>query len=129
MSKPLSHTVKRPGRLIEDPDVAIPVAENLATVPGIPQNPADVAFYSREYPLETQAIEKSADRQWALENQSKDFDDFREGHDERMTPMYEAALVSGEIEPTGTPEPGDDLTDDIRQLAREMGFGGWLHPV
>ncbi len=123
MVKPLSHTVKRSGRLSGDPDIEIPVAEDLATVPGIPQNPTDVAFYSREYPLETQAIEKSADRQWALANQSKDFDDFREGHDERMKPMYEAALVSGEIEPTGTPMPGEDLTEDIRRLAREMGCG------
>lgn len=123
MVKLLSHTVKRSGRLSGDPDIEIPVAEELATVPGIPQNPTDVAFYSREYPLETQAIEKSADRQWALANQSKDFDDFREGHDERMKPMYEAALVSGEIEPTGTPVPGEDLTEDIRRLAREMGCG------
>ena len=123
MVKLLSHTVKRSGRLSGDPDIEIPVAEELATVPGIPQNPADIAFYSREYPLETQAIEKSADRQWALANQSRDFDDFREGHDERMKPMYEAALVSGEIEPTGTPVPGEDLTEDIRRLAREMGCG------
>ena len=123
MVKPLSHTVKRHGRLPGDSDIEIPVAKDLATVPGVPQNPTDVAFYSREYPLETQAIEKSADRQWALANQSKDFDDFREGHDERMKPMYEAALVSGEIVPTGTPVPGEDLTDDIRRLAREMGCG------
>ncbi|CAI8007839.1 3-chloro-4-hydroxyphenylacetate reductive dehalogenase [Geodia barretti] len=82
MVKQLSHTVKRPGRLLGDPDVEIPVAEDLASVPGVPQNPVDVAFYSREYPLETQTIEKSADRQWALATQSKDFDEFREGHDE-----------------------------------------------
>ena len=123
MVKRLSHTVKRPGRLPGDPDVEIPVAEDLASVPGVPQNPVDVAFYSREYPLETQAIEKSADRQWALATQSKDFDEFREGHDERMKPMFEAALLSGEVEPTVTPVPGEDLTDNIRRLAREMGFG------
>ncbi len=123
MTKPLSHTVTRPGRLHGDPDVNIPVAEDLATVPGVPQDPADVAFFSREYPLETQAIDKSADRQWAVVTQSHDIDDFRKVHDERMEPMYEAALVSGDIEPTGTPTPGEDLTDDIRRMAREMGFG------
>ena len=106
-----------------DPDVVIPVAEDLATVPGSPQNPVDVAFYSREYPLETQAIDKSADRQWAVVTQSSDLDEFRTGHDARMKPMYEAALVSGEVESTGTPMPGEDLTDDIRHMAREMGFG------
>ena len=123
MVKRLSHTVKRPGRLLGDADVEIPVAEDLVSVPGIPQVAVDVAFFSREHPLEAQPIEKSADRQWALANQSKDFDDFREGHDERMKPMYEAALESGEVEPTGMPVPGEDLTDDIRQLVREMGFG------
>ena len=123
MTKPLSHTVTRPGRLHGDPDVNIPVAEDLATVPGVPQDPADVAFFSREYPLETQAIDKSADRQWAVVTQSHDIDDFRKIHDERMEPMYEAALVSGDIAPTGTPTPGEDLTDDIRRMAREMGFG------
>ena len=55
MTKSLSHTVKRPGRRHGEPDVEIPVAEDLATVPGIPQDPVDVAFYSREYPLETQS--------------------------------------------------------------------------
>ena len=31
--------------------------------------------------------------------------------------------MSGEVEPTVTPVPGEDLTDNIRRLAREMGFG------
>ena len=123
MAKSLSHTVKRPGRRHGEPDVEIPVAEDLATVPGIPQNPVDVAFYSREYPLETQSIDKSADRQWAWVTQPDDLTEFREVIDARMEPMYEAALVSGDIEPTGTPVPGEDLTDDIRRMAREIGFG------
>ena len=35
----------------------------------------------------------------------------------------DAALVSGGLEPTGTPEPSKDMTEDIRRRAREMGFG------
>ena len=50
MPKPVSHVVKRPGRTHGDADVEIPVAEDLATVPGVPKRDDDVAFYSREYP-------------------------------------------------------------------------------
>ena len=123
MAKPLSHKVRRPGRRAGDPDVEIPVAEDLAGVPGITQEPADVAFYSREYPLETQAIDHSADRQWALVTQPQDMTEFREVQDARMVPMYEAALHSADVEPSGTPAPDEDLTEDIRRLARELGFG------
>ena len=123
MTKPLSHKVIRPGRSLGDPDVEIPVAEDLAGVPGITQEPADVAFYSREYPLETQAIDHSADRQWALVTQPQDMTEFREVQDVRMKPMYEAALHSADLEPTGTPTPGEDLTEEIRRYARELGFG------
>ena len=123
MAKPVSHTVTRPGRKDGDDEVEIPVAEDLATVPGVPQNAVDVAFYSREHPLETQSIDKSADRQWAWTAQADDLTEFREAQEERMEPLYEAALVSGDVEPTGTPVPGEDLTNDIRRFAREIGFG------
>ena len=123
MVKAVSHIVKRPGRLDGDPDVEIPVAEDLATGPGSPQRPQDVAFYSREYPLETQSIEKSADRPWAWATQPDDLTEFRKIQDERMEPMYAAALASGDVQPTGTQAPGEDLTEDLRRLARELGFG------
>ena len=44
MAKTVSHTVTRPGRKHGQPDIEIPVAEDLASVPGVPQNPVDVAF-------------------------------------------------------------------------------------
>ena len=102
MVKSISHTVTRPGRRAGDPSVDIPVPADLATVPGIPQRSVDVAFYSREHPLESQAVYKSADRQWAVIHQSSDIDEFRKGHDERMEPMYQEGLVSGDVEPTGS---------------------------
>ena len=43
MAKTVSHTVTRPGRKHGQPEVEIPVAEDLASVPGVPQNPVDVA--------------------------------------------------------------------------------------
>ena len=123
MARTVSHTVERPGRRWGDRSVAIPIPEELATVPGIPQNPADVTFFSREHPLEAQSIDKSADRQWAWDNQATDLTDFREAQEERMAPMYEGARLSADVEPTGVPVPGEDLTDDIRGFAREIGFG------
>src|SRR5437870_13494216 len=64
MEKRVDHVVTRPGRRDGDPDVQIPVAEDLTTVPGIPLRETDLSFYSRTYPQETQNIEKAADRQW-----------------------------------------------------------------
>ena len=123
MPKAVHHAVKRPGRRSGDPDVEIPVAEDLATVPGIPMREIDVAFYSREYPLESQNIEKAADREWAWTVYTPEVLEYRKGHDERSEPLIRAAVVTGDLEPTGTPDPGRDVTEDIRLKAREMGFG------
>jgi len=119
----VSHVVKRPGRKHGDPDVEIPVAEELVTTPGIPQRQEDVAFYSRVYPIETQNIEKSADRVWTWTVYTEDMTKYRVRHDEINQPLVDAALVSGDLGPTGTPEQGEDLTEAIRLKARELGFG------
>ena len=123
MSKQVSHSVKRPGRVMGDPDVEIPVAEDLATVPGIPLRQVDVSFYSRIDPLESQNVDKGADRDWVWTVYEDDVAEYIKGHDERMKPHIETALVSGEVEPTGAPKDREDLTDDIRRAARELGFG------
>ena len=123
MARTVSHTIQRPGRRAGDSPIGIPVPEELATVPGIPQSPVDVAFFSREHPLETQSIDKSADRIWAWVNQADDLADFREAQEARMKPLYEAAAVSADVAPSGAPVLGEDLTDDIRRFARELGFG------
>ena len=54
--KKLHHTVTRPGRMIVDEDVEIKVAEELATVPGIPKLDSDVDFYSRFRPAHTHGV-------------------------------------------------------------------------
>ena len=123
MPKAVSHVVKRRGRRPGDPDVEIPVAVELTSVPGSPIKDKDVSFYSREYPLESQTIEKAADREWAWSVYTPEVYEYRKGHDERAKPLVEAAYVSGDIEPTATPVPGKDVTDEIRSTAREMGFG------
>ena len=123
MPKAVHHVVTRPGRTLDEPDVEIPVAEDLATVPGIPQREEDVAFYTRVYPLETQNIEKAADREWVWTVYSEEVFKYRQEHDERMEPLVHAASYSGDIEPTAEPVAGKNITEDVRQKARELGFG------
>ena len=123
MPKTVHHVVKRPGRKHGDPDIEIPVPDDFATVPGIPLREKDVAFYSREYPIESQTIEKTADREWVLSIYGEEEKGFRKQHMETMKPLVDAAFTSANIEPTGTPDPGKDLTEDIRTTARELGWG------
>jgi hypothetical protein len=63
--KKVGQIITRPGRTAKHPDVTIRIPEDLMTVPGIPVRQNEVDFYSREYPIESQNIEMSADRQWA----------------------------------------------------------------
>lgn len=121
--KKLHHTVTRPGRTTGDVDVEIKVAEELATVPGIPKIDSDVDFYSRNYPLETQNIEKSADREWVWTVYSGEMYEYRKHHDEANKPLVEAAFVSGDLPPTSDPIEGKDVTKEIREKAKSLGFG------
>ena len=123
MSKAVHHVVTRPGHRQGDPETEIPVAEDLVTVPGSPTIDGDVSYYSREYPVESQTVEKSADRDWGWTQYITEVYDYRKKHDKVTEPLIEAAAVSGDIEPTAEPEPGRDVTADIRSKARELGFG------
>ncbi|HEY9528189.1 MAG TPA: reductive dehalogenase domain-containing protein, partial [Anaerolineales bacterium] len=125
MAKKVGHHVTRPGNKLGDPAVTIPVAEDLLTVPGIPARESDVAFFSREYPLENMAIEESASAEWAREvrnGHSPEYRAFSEEHQKHMEPIVEWVKNSGDLEPTGVPT-GEDVTELIRQKARELGYG------
>ncbi|MCI0440012.1 MAG: hypothetical protein L0177_12915, partial [Chloroflexi bacterium] len=63
-AKSVSHVVKRPGRKHGDPDVEIQVPQDLVTVAGNALRENDVSFYSRVDPIESQNIDKAADREW-----------------------------------------------------------------
>jgi ferredoxin len=115
--------VTRPGRKHGDPDVQIPVAEDITTVPGIRMRDSDLSFYSRVYPIEGQNIEKAADRRWVWTVYNEETANYRRYHDEVSEPLIHAAAVSGDLEPTATPVAGKDITEDIRLKARELGFG------
>ena len=121
--KEIHHTVKRPGRTQDHEPVEIPVAEELATVPGIVKKDNDVAWYSRNYPIVSQNVEKAADREWTWTVYTGEMYEYRKHHDEVNKPLVEAAYVSGDIVPKGTVESGRDVTEEIRQKARELGFG------
>ena len=122
MPKAVSHVVKRPGRTRGRPDVEIPVAEDLVSTPGIPQREVDVSFYSRVEPLESQNIDKAADREWVWTVYTDEIREYREEHDRNNKPLVDAAAVSGDIEPTAPPA-GRDITEEVRIKARELGFG------
>ncbi|MBI3329811.1 MAG: hypothetical protein HYZ81_24280, partial [Nitrospinae bacterium] len=124
-TKKIGQVITRPGRLADDPPITIPVAEDLLSVPGIPVRAVEVDFYSREYPLESQNVERSADREWAMTILTADAYHHRKEHETLNAPLIEAARVTGEVEPTGTPDPSLDpgqLTEMIRVKARGFGF-------
>ena len=123
MPKPISHVVRRPGPRPGDPDVEIPVAEDLVTVPGHPVREADISFYSREYPLEQWHMEKGADRDWAWTVYSDEFSDFRKEHENTVKPLVAESRKTAELEPTRVPDASIDVTETIRSKARELGFG------
>ena len=123
MAKAVSHIVTRPGRAHGDPDVKIPVAEDLVTEPGNPVCEEDLSYYGREHPIEAHFIENSADREWLWTVYTPEFAEWRRRHEERERPLAEAGEVSGDIEPTSEPQPGIDVTESIRTKARELGFG------
>ncbi len=119
----IGHKVERPGRQHGDEPIEINVPEELETVPGVAQNPADVDFYSREYPLESQNVELTADREWVWTVYTHEVLEDRKQHDRLNGPIVAAALNTGDIEPTAKPDPDLDVTEAIKTKARELGFG------
>jgi ferredoxin len=98
----------------------------LLSVPGIPTREVDVSYFSREDPLENMAIAESASAEWARklrDGHSPEYSAFAEEHRHEMEPIVEWVRTSGDLEPTGIPS-GEDVTEIIRQKARELGYSG-----
>ena len=121
--KKVSHIVTRPSSREGSSSVSIPVAEELATIPGIPKKEVDLSFYSRTQPLESQTIEKTADRAWTWSVFSDEVAEYLNHHINATKPMVDIAERSADVPPTGTPDPNGEITDAIRIKARELGFG------
>lgn len=123
--KKIGQVITRPGRLPSDPPYTIPVPEDFQVGTGIPVRQSEVDFYSREYPIETQNIDMSADRQWAMTILSPEAYEHRKEHERLNSPLVEAARHTGDITPIGTADSNVDpveLTEKIRTKARDMGF-------
>jgi Pyruvate/2-oxoacid:ferredoxin oxidoreductase delta subunit len=119
----IGHEVVRPGKRPGDAPYTIPVPEELETVPGIPMNQREVDWYSREYPLENMNITERASRDWAnaLRDNHTEMREIRKEHEMLNRPLIMAARKTADLQPTGTPT-GEDLTDKIKDKARELGF-------
>ncbi len=105
--------------------MTIPIARDLETVPGIPQRDGEVSFYSREYPLESVAVEQSASAYWASQvrnTHAPEVARLYEEHQRRMRPILEWIRASGDLEPAVVPT-GEDVTEKIRLKARQLGYG------
>ena len=121
--KKISHIVTRPESREGSGPVSIPVAKELATTPGIPKREVDLSFYSRTQPLESQTIEKTADRVWTWSVFSDEVAEYLNHHINATKPLVDIAERSADLPPTGTPDPAGNITDEIRTKARELGFG------
>ena len=91
----IGHTVRRPARKMGDPPVTIPVAAELETVPGIPQHPKEVDWYSKEFPLESHNVENRAYRQWV--DTVTDIRALRREHEKLNRVWVTSARISGEL--------------------------------
>ncbi len=121
----VGYQVTRPGRRTEDPPVEIPVAADLESVPGTPTRDNEITYYAREYPLESVAVEHSASSLWSLdvrEEASPETAELYRKHQAEIEPVVEWLKSTGEMKPTAQPT-GADVTDAIRQKARDLGYG------
>lgn len=123
-TKKIGHYVTRPGKKLGDPPITFPIAEDLETVPGIPTREEDLNFFSREDPLENMSITESASFarfRVIRESYSEEAKKHYQEHRDAMEPITEYIKASGDLPPTGTPT-GEDVTEAIRQKAKELGF-------
>ena len=119
----IGHSITRPGRRYGDEEMTINVPEELETAPGVIQNPHEVEFYSREYPLESQTVEYTADFEWLKSVAPEEFLVELKMHDSMHKAIIGESMNTGDIEPTAEPVPGKDVTQLIKDKARELGFG------
>lgn len=118
-------TVSRVGRESGDPDVEISVAADLLSVAGIPIKEDEVSYYSREYPLESFAIEQSASAIWAEKERIKhtpDTDALYKDYQDEIAPIIEKLRKQGNVKPNGIKNTGD-ISGLIKDKARELGYG------
>ncbi len=121
----VGHHVTRPGRQHGDDDITFPVAKDLQKPPESLRREQEITFYSREFPLESFALEQSASAGWADDIRRNFAPDVAEVYDEfqeDMQPVLEWIRSSGDLDPTAEPT-GENVGESIKQKARELGYG------
>ena len=119
----IGHSVTRPGRTAGHEPVTINVPAELESVPGIVQNPHEVDFYSREYPLVSQQVEYTAEYNWLHTVLTDEMVVEYRRHNTLNKPIVLAGVNTGDLEPTAEPVPGKDISQEIKGKCRELGFG------
>ena len=119
----IGHQVVRPGKTLKDDPVAIPVAEELETIPGIPLNQREIDWYSREYPLERHYEAERSSYGWFYANRNLNV---QMGHIDREHEKLSRSLIlagreTADMQPTAEPA-GEDVTDLIKDHAKRLGF-------
>ena len=117
--------ITRPSGNPDEGPITFPVAKDLLKVDGIPIRDDEVSFYSREYPLESIAVEQSASTKWASEVRidfSPETEALYEKFRKDISSDVDWIRSSGELSPDTAPS-GDDVTEAIRQKAYELGYG------
>ena len=119
----IGHEVVRPGKTYGAPPVAIPVPQELETVPGIPLNLREVDWYAREYPLESMNITERASRDWAntFRDTHTEMREIRKEHEKLNRGLIIAGRMTADMEPTAKPT-GEDVTGLIKDKARQLGY-------
>ncbi len=121
----VGHHVTRPGRQHGDDDITFPVAKDLQKPPESLRREQEITFYSREFPLESFALEQSASAGWADDIRRNFAPDVAEVYDEfqeDMQPVLEWIRSSGDLDPTAEPT-GENVGESIKHKARELGYG------
>ena len=121
----IGHMVTRPAREAGGEPITFPVAKDLEKDPASLRREQEITFYSREYPLESFALEQSASAAWAdgvRQEFAPEIADVYERFQEDMQPALEWVRASGDLAPTAQPS-GEDVGEAIRGKARELGYG------
>ena len=117
--------ITRPGRCPGDKETTFPVAKDLLKVPGTPRKEDEITFHSKEYPLESFAIEESASAHWAgreRDRLSPQISDLYKRFATEIRPVVDWIRSTGDLLPTAIAS-GSDVTDQIKLKARSLGYG------
>ena len=117
--------VNRPGRTPGDPDISIPVAQDLLKVKGVPIRDPEVSYYSREFPLESFSLTESASAAWAEKEREKvspDISKLYSDYQKKILPWVDRLADISKRSPSLSSD-GTDISNAVRAKARELGYG------